>query len=358
MSIKNSCVFVLGFAAFGCVLDVAESTREGADAESSLRSSKIRYEQIDMSLPPSEYDFWGATGLSDDADVFGVGFDCTDDFSFCSIDLLKVDRNADFSVVLEDFAVNEVNGPGDAGGCVLDDAAGTSQAAVLSSNGRLELIPRLPGEISSCIVQLSDHGTALVFSQDESSALTTYVVRGRRTYAFPLEGAEIWDMNDDGTIAGVLQTDAGERAFRFDSRTQTNTILEPISPDPHSWGLGINRRGEVLGYSFEFGATERIGKWNKQNEFEVSFVEGTPEFPTVSNQLNWNENGFIVVSYAPTDEKTYLIPKPGVRLDLADLVGGAVVPSTLVALDVNDRADFVATSLVDGTTQLYRRIKH
>ena len=352
MSIKNSCVFVLGFAAFGCVLDAAESTDE-ALAESSLHAGKLRYEQIDITFGPPEYDFWGPTGLSDAGDVFGTGFDCNEDFSICSFDLLKVDRNGVFSVVLEDFSPSEVNGQGDVGGCVLDDEAGTAQAAVLRSNGELVLLPLQPGALSSCIAQLSEGETAVVSSVDEDFVFTQYVSRNNQT--FPLPDVDIRDVNDRGVVAGIVSTPAGERALRFDSRTQTTTILEPVTPDPHSWGLGINQAGEVLGYSFEFDATERIGKWNKKNEFKTYFVEGTPEFPTVSNQLNWNEGGFIVVSNAPTDEKTYVIPKPGVRLDLADLVGDAVVPSTLVALDVNERADFVATSLFDGTSQLYRR---
>lgn len=354
MKISMTCVFVLGFAAFGCAMDAAPSSGEVTSVAPAINAGGLAYEQIDISLPPPEYDFWGATGLSDDGDVFGTGFDCTEDFSFCSFDLLKVDENGTFNVVLQDFAVNEVNGPGDSGGCVIDDELQTSQAAVVYSNGTLELLPKLPGEISSCIVQLSDGGAALVFSQDETFVLTQYVARGNQTFAVPLEIGQIWDLNDQGVVAGTVSTDAGDRAFRFDSRTQTNTILEPIAPDPHSWGLGINRHGEVLGYSFEFGATERIGKWNAENRFLVKFVEGTPEVPTISNHLVWNEAGFIVVSYT-ADEKTYVIPKTGVRLDLADLVGDAIVPSTLIALDVNERAEFVATSLFDGTTQLYRR---
>ncbi len=354
MSIKKTCVSLLGFAAFSCVLDSTEPTTEVADAESALKPGKLRYQQIDITFAPPEYDFWSPTGLSDDGIVFGTGLDCTDDFSFCSFDLLKVDRKGVFSVVLEGFSPSEVNGSGDVGGCVLDDEAGTAQAAVLRSNGRLVLIPKQPGELSSCIVQLSDAEVAVVNSVDEALNFSQYVFRNNQAYPLPGD-VQVMDVNDRGEVAGVIVTDAGQRAFRFDSRTQTNTLLEPVAADPHSWGLGINKAGEVLGYSFEFGATERIGKWNKRNRFEVHFVEGTPEFPTVSNQLNWNEDGFIVVSNAPTDGQTYVIPKPGVRLNLADLVEDAEVPSTLVALDVNARADFVATSLVDGTSQLYRR---
>jgi hypothetical protein len=50
--------------------------------------------------------------------------------------------------------------------------------------------------------------------------------------------------------------------------------------------------------------------WSLSNEFEISFVEGTPEFPTVSNRLIWNEDGLIVISFT-TDGNTYLVPSPG-----------------------------------------------
>jgi hypothetical protein len=354
MEIKNTCVFVLGLAAFGCASDAGESTSEVGEVAQALNPKHLSYEQIDITIGPPEYDFWAPTGLSDAGDVFGAGFDCTDDFSFCSFDLLKLDEDGVFSLVLQDFSPSEVNGPGDVGGCVLDDEAGTAQAAVFRSNGALELLPRPEGELSSCIVQLSDAEVAVVSSVDENLVFSQYVARNHQTYALPGD-IQVTDVNDHGVVAGILVTDAGERAVRFDSRRQASTLLEPVAPDPHSWGLGINRAGEVLGYSFEFGATERIGKWTTTNQFKVSFVEGTPEFPTVSNVLIWNEDGFIVVSNAPTDEKTYVIPKPGVRLDLAGLVGDAVVPSTLLAFDVNAHADFIATSLVDGTSQLYRR---
>ena len=55
------------------------------------------------------------------------------------------------------------------------------------------------------------------------------------------------------------------------------------------------------------------------------------------------------------DLNTYLIPKPGVRVNLQDLVGDATVPTTLIGLDVNKGGDFVAFSIDDFTTQLYVR---
>ncbi len=120
--------------------------------------------------------------------------------------------------------------------------------------------------------------------------------------------------------------------------------------------MAINRKGEVLGYSFSFDGTERIGAWNRHEEFEAFFVQGTSEVPTVSNQLIWNEREYIVVSYT-TDGNTYIVPEPGVRLDLADLVADGIVPPTLLAYSINERGDFLAQSVVDGNLYLYRRTR-
>jgi hypothetical protein len=53
-------------------------------------------------------------------------------------------------------------------------------------------------------------------------------------------------------------------------------------------------------------------------------VEGTPEFPTISNDLKFNDNNLIVITQvsSPASESgsSYLVPSPGVRLNLADLV--------------------------------------
>jgi hypothetical protein len=127
-----------------------------------------------------------------------------------------------------------------------------------------------------------------------------------------------------------------------------------VAPDPHSWGQALNRHGEVLGYSFIFDGIERIGKWDRRDRFQVSFIEGTPEFPTISNRLIWNEAGLIVISFTD-DGNTYLVPTPGTRLNLADLVVGAAAPGSLVALQINKAGDFQATSAADGSFVLLLR---
>jgi hypothetical protein len=86
------------------------------------------------------------------------------------------------------------------------------------------------------------------------------------------------------------------------------------------------------------GGRERIGVW-RGGTFQPYFVEGTPEFPTISNRLLWNRRGLIVIT-ATNDGNSYLVPRPGVRLRLADLVDGPLPPVTQI-VDLNDRGDLV-----------------
>ncbi|HEY3496597.1 MAG TPA: hypothetical protein VGK73_17985 [Polyangiaceae bacterium] len=348
-------LLVVGFGVSGCAMDAGEAP-EAVELESAaLRANHLHYDEVLVPEVAPGYDLFGPTGVAKHGDIFGSGLDCNEDFSVCEVDLLKLDLDGNFTTVAVDFSVVDVNDHGDSGGCVIDNDTGTGQAAIAHPNGRIEVLPRLAAEISSCILQISDSETALVQSFGEAGE-TLYVSRNRRTFPVVLpEGSSIRDINDKGELAGIIATGTpeGNRAFRYDSRTQTTTILEPVAGDPNSWGLGINRQGEVLGYSFVFSAVERVGKWKRNNQFQIAFVEGTPEFPTVSNQLIWNEKELIVVSDT-NDGNTYLIPKPGTRLNLADLVEGGAVPP-LFAYSINEKGDFLAQTLDDFTFRLYVR---
>ena len=62
---------------------------------------------------------------------------------------------------------------------------------------------------------------------------------------------------------------------------------------------------------------ESIGIWRKA-AFETWFVEATPQYPTISNRLRWNGGNMIVITHT-SDLNSYLVPRPGIRLNLADL---------------------------------------
>jgi hypothetical protein len=350
-AVAVSLMLVVGLSGVGCEGNEAP---EGSAETSALTAKKLRYEQVDISTVPAPYDFTSVVGLSDKAEVYAQGFECDDEFIVCTLDVLKRGPNGQFEVIAEDFSMSDVTGKGDVGGCTVDNETGNGHAAVLRANGTLELIPRLSDEVSSCVIHLSAPRVAVIFSFDGVET-TVYILDGKRITPFTLPDASVLDINDRGQAAGIdFASPEGNRGFRFDSRIATATILEPVPPDPDSWGQAINKHGEVLGYSFAFNAIERIGKWNRQNEFETFFTEGTPEFPTISNSLIWNEDELIVVSQT-TDRNTYLIPTPGVRLNLADLVADGSVDTGLLAVQINKKGDFVGFSFDTGRSLLYLR---
>jgi hypothetical protein len=75
--------------------------------------------------------------------------------------------------------------------------------------------------------------------------------------------------------------------------------------------------------------------------FTTYFVEGTPDFPTVSNLLLWNEPGLIVITRPScrTDLNSYVVPAPGVRVKLADI--SDTLPAWTLMNDINERGDIL-----------------
>ena len=176
----------------------------------------------------------------------------------------------------------------------------------------------------------------------------------------PGSNCEPFDINNQGIIAGNKRIPTqllGDRGFRFDSRTEKMTVLQPVR-EPNSQAQDINNRGTVLGYSYVPGKIERIGVWDRNERFETYFVEGTSEFPTISNRLRFNDNNLIVISLtsAASNRDSYLVPRPGVRLNLADLVEN--LPSTEGSLwiinHVNNRGDMVGSGFNSGSFLLKR----
>jgi len=344
---------LVAFGVAGCGEEPSDASDDTAAA---ISAKHLRYKQVDITAGPANLDGWFPHGLSDHGEVIGQASDCNEDFSVCLQFAVKRRTNGEFTVLEKNFFVNDVNSRGDAGGCTtVPGNPFAGQAGIVRVNGTLELIPPLPGEMSSCVSNVSDSGVAFVTSTDPDFETSVYVFdRGRRR-PFPVLNVTVNGINDHAQIAGIQFTNAN-RAYRFDARAQTTTILQPVAPDPESWGFAINRQGEVLGTSFNFDATiQRIGKWNRKNEFETSIVGGTgnPAFPVISNNVNWNERGLIVLSNTD-DGNAYLVPSPGVRLNLADLVKNGPVASFLQVIAVNDRADIVASGGY-GSVFLFRR---
>ncbi|MFT3770234.1 MAG: hypothetical protein QM820_32800 [Minicystis sp.] len=251
-----------------------------------------------------------------------------------------------------------VNAGGTAGGVVLlPSGDGFTQTAALYRASGVEIIPLPPGDVGSSVVALSDGGTAVVdsFDADFNESFRLYR-NGQLGPPLSIAPAGTFitsiHINNQGILAGTLQGDT-LRAYRFDTRTGELTLLEPIAGDPFTVGEGINNRGDVLGYSFcapgEPGCTgdqatqERIGVWDRNDVFHTYFVEGNSQFPTISNNLLFNETNEIVITASFNDTTSYLVPRPGVRLPLVDLVDQLPPwPTPLArAVGMNNRGDII-----------------
>jgi hypothetical protein len=307
MSRFHPCVFrsVLALAVSSWAMDV------------QAQEFRYRYVPLDQVELPSGFEIFYPIALGNGGRVYGTAF--------------PFDVSASPQVAVYDGGVVTALAPGLAftasrsglvgGGVLLDPVAFTTQAA-LFRGGKVELIPRLPGEYTSNVMRVTDSGLALVVSYDENFQSTLLLSKNGRLTPLPIDGSflNFLDMNNRGQISGITFVPGlGYRAFRFDTRTGESTLLDPLPTEPHSWGMAINDRGDVLGYSFVFSAVERIGVWDSKGGFQTYFVEGTPQFPTVSNRLRFNDNNLIVITDT-FDDNSYLVPNPGVRLNLSDLV--------------------------------------
>ena len=114
----------------------------------------------------------------------------------------------------------------------------------------------------------------------------------------------------------------------------------------------------MLGYSFVLGAPyhERIGVWDRNGNFQVYFDE-----TIVSNSLLFNDNNLIVITLVNSNDprignSSLLVPKPGVRLNLADLVVNMPAGQDLrLITDMNNHGDMIGSSS-QGNNFLLERV--
>ena len=248
------------------------------------------------------------------------------------------------------FNVTRANIRGTLGGYIITDFENFFTQAALFDGKKVRLIPRLPGEISSEVILLNDPGIAMISSLDENFNQRLALYKNGQInlldFGPDIQSPSRLSMNNKGIISGTTFIDGvGSRGFRFDPRKNQITMLEPLPTEPDSWAMGINNRGYVLGYSFVGGGIERIGVWDAKGKFQTYFVEGTPEFPTVSNRLYFNDNNEILITFVtrPESERknSYLVPKPSVRLNLADLVTGAPADLGLFPQAINNHGNIL-----------------
>lgn len=299
-----------------------------------------RYHRVplDAAVPPG-FALFDPVAITDSERVYGNAYACGPDGCLPSV---AVYHNGAVTILHAGIAAT-ANESGTVGGWVVTDPDPDhlrTQAALFRGHA-VELIPRLPGEVTSRVLRLTDSGIALVHT-DTGPVASHYLYRSGRVTPLNLSPDPVlfFDVNNRGLVSGARYVTASGhyRGFRFQPPSGPTTLLEPLPTELDAWGLAINARSDVLGYSFNFiSGPERIGVW-RNSRFHTYFVEGTPQFPTISNDLLWNARGLIVITDT-TDLNSYLVPGPGVRLNLADLADS--LPPWTFILGVNNDGDLI-----------------
>lgn len=265
-------------------------------------------------------------------------------FAFDGAQQVAVFRDGRFVVYGEGFA-GAVNAAGLVGGGVLVDPDAFIVQAALFRPGQRWLIPMLPNAVFSVVLAVADDGLALVqhdLAEPPETVLTTWDGRQHRAVDFgpDVPYAFFVAMNGNGQISGTTQRDGHFIGFRHDIRSGQTLLLAPLPAEPEAFALGINRRGDVVGYSFVWSDIERIGTWDARGVFTVRIVQGIPDRPTLSNWLAINDAGLIAissVSYPPQERgRAYAVPPAGGRIDLSAAVAGwppALAVGRIYALD-------------------------
>lgn len=342
--------------------------------EFRYRYVSLDFDQIEL---PSGFIFFQPTAINNSGRVYGDAYD--DEFFLPHVAVYAGGVVTVLQPGQPGSIVRAVNQGGTIGGSILIDEVNFTGQAALFHGDRVEPIPPQPGESNSFVLALNDSGMALVLSENDSGPSTFVLYKNGQSTPLDLgsniANPDFLHINNQGIISGTnFIPGVGFRGFRFDPRTGKTTQLDPLPTEPDAWALDINNRGDVLGYSFVPGGRERVGVWNRHGWFQTYFVEGIPGFPTVSNDLLFNDNNLIVITRVskpkepeePTDPpsevgNSYLIPRPGVRLNLADLVENLppVEAPVQSIIDVNNHGSMIGYRFIfpaDFTLFLLERI--
>lgn len=302
---------------------------------------RYQYVPLDPAVPTG-FAYFDPIAVTQDGSIYGNAFRCNPGGCTSSV-AVRRSGGGRIGILRNGFGF-DANNAGTVGGYVYTRANPRSRArqAALFSGQALRLIPRQPGEVDSFAYRVTNTGITLVGSTAPTGALSFYLLRRGQVSPLDLSAflfGGVSDVNDNGQIAGTGYVNpVGYRAFRLQTPAGPPTVLDPQPTEPYSFAQAINHGGKVLGYSFQFSSTERIGVW-KGRAFTTYFLEGTPEFPTVSDRLLWNERGLIVITAGVNDLNSYLVPRIGVRLKLADLADR--LPPWTSIRSVNDHGDLV-----------------
>lgn len=254
-----------------------------------------------------------------------------------------------------------VNNRGNVGGFVqATDNFWDGVQAALFNKKKVELIRKLPGAIFEDVVGLDDSNTALVWSEDPSGQWRNsyrLVKNGKTTFQYQIrptgtDCSGCWGVNNQGVVAGwIWEPDLNaSRGIRFQPPYYNPQLLDPLPGDANSEAIDINNRGYVLGVSTNdpsFNPPYSVGVWDRNGDFETYSVE-IMSFSAIFNDKN------LIVLTNTEDNISYLVPEPGLRLNLEDLVvnPASVQGPFINVLDINKRGDMIGTGLFDVTTSL------
>jgi hypothetical protein len=326
---------------------------------------RYRYVSLDQIALPTGFTSFFPTAINDSGRVYGTICDAT-----CGVTGFAYVKDGNLTVlppVPSGSFSGPVNARGTIGGSILVDPVNFIVRAALFRGDKVELVPPLPGEQFAAVFALNDNDTALVTSAD-ASGTTTYELYRNGT-ATPINFGQsitnpffgFWGtcrcINNGAIIEGIEGPGIfnGARAFRFDTRNANATILDPFPGDPAetlAWGLAINQAGNILGYSFTLTAPyhERIGVWGPNGVFYTYLIETVS-----SNRLLFNDNNLIVITEIFGLNVSYIVPRPGVRLNLADLVVNLPAGQDLFFInDLNNHGDMIGSSYAGANFLLQR----
>lgn len=348
---------------FGCVMAVVLNFwAVGAHAQ----EPRYRYVSLDQIALPNGFTVFYPSAIQDSGRVYGSICDTAQ----CNVTRFAYVQGGNVAILLS-VPPGSFTGPVNARGTIgasiqVDPVNGIYQAALVQGK-RVNLVPPQPGEVLAFVIALNDNDTALIQSFNASGGSTYVLYRGGN--ATPINfGPNITNpffsfigtcrcINNSEIIEGTEGPGLynGARGFRFDTRNGNATILDPFPGDPTetlAWGQAINQAGVVLGYSFVLGTPyhERIGVWGSNGVFYTYFVESID-----TSQLLFNDNNLIVITEVSGSPVSYIVPQPGVRLNLADLVVNLPVGQNLLSITgLSNRGDMIGSSSTGANFLLQR----
>jgi hypothetical protein len=288
-----------------------------AHEKNEIRYRYVSLEPIKLPAPIAALDLrW----LTDDGKIYGNAFECDDancsaGFGAAHIASYTQGKLNVSSAIMQGNAINDRGTVAGFLSLGFDENLGVDlKQAALFRNNAVKLITPIPDEYDGQAKAINDKGTVFLesFGYNINTGVETivrsYFKNGQNT-PLNLDPNPLFfndrtrlTLNNHDVLAGtgffnISPFVFGNRAFRYNPMTKTTATLAPLPTDSTSWGLDLNEKGEVLGYSFtSFNGRETIGVWGKSGQFKTYFVEGTPEFPTISNRLLFNDEGLIVIT--------------------------------------------------------------